>query len=95
MELEMLKTYIETNLARFFIWLFKSLADALIPFVLKKNDSFRLCVDYQGFNNLTIKNRYPLPFIEELINCLGCAKLQTQLDLTNIHHRIRTRKGDK
>ena len=55
-ELETLKTYIKTNLANGFIQASKSPAGALILFVSKPNGSLRLCVDYQGQNNLSIKN---------------------------------------
>ena len=94
-ELETLKTYIETNLASGFIRPSKSPAGAPILFVRKKDGSLRLCVDYRGLNNLTIKNRYPLPLIGESLDCLGCAKRFTQLDLTNAYHRMRIRKGDE
>ena len=73
-ELEMLKTYIEANLAIGFIRTSKSLAGALILFVRKKDCSLRLCVDYRGLNNLTIKNHYPLLLIGESLDCLGRAK---------------------
>ena len=73
-ELKMLKTYIEANLASGFIRLSKSSTNTLILFVQKKNSSFRLCINYQGLNNLTIKNDYSLLFIDELLNCLDCAK---------------------
>ena len=73
-ELETLKTYIEANLASGFIRPSKSLAGAPILFVQKKDGSFCLCVDYQGLNNLTIKNCYSLPLIGELLDCLGRAK---------------------
>lgn len=56
-ELETLKTYIKTNLAKGFIRLFKSPAETPILFSWKSDGSFRLYVDYWGFNNLTIKNR--------------------------------------
>ena len=62
-ELETFKTYIETNLANNFICLSKSLAGAPIQFDRKPNRSFRLCVDYWGFNNISMKNQYPLPLI--------------------------------
>ena len=55
-ELETLKTYIETNLANGFIRPSKSPAGALILFNQKPDGSFRLCVDYWGLNNITIKN---------------------------------------
>ena len=72
-ELETLKTYIETHLKTGFIWLFKSPAGALILFDKKPDGSFWLCVDYQDLNNLTIKNRYLLPFIGEALDWLGRA----------------------
>ena len=55
-ELKTLKTYIETNLANGFIRSFKFPAGASILFDQKPNRSLRFCVDYWGFNNLTIKN---------------------------------------
>ena len=73
-ELEILKTYIKTNLTNSFIWPSKSLARASILFERKPNKSFRLCVDYWGINNLTIKNRYPLPLIDESLDQPGQAK---------------------
>ena len=55
-ELKTLKTYMETNLANGFIKFSKLLTGASILFICKKDGSLRLCVNYQGFNNLTIKN---------------------------------------
>ena len=62
-ELETLKTYIETNLANGFIRASKSPAGAPILFVRKPNGSLHLCINYRGLNNLMIKNRYLLPLI--------------------------------
>ena len=73
-ELETLKTYIKTHLKTVFIWPFKSPAGAPILFDKKPNNSFWLCVDYQGLNNLTIKYQYPLPLIGEALDQLGKAK---------------------
>jgi hypothetical protein len=67
-ELIVLKEFLEENLAKGFIREFKSLAGALILFVLKKDGSLRLCVNYQGLNAITIKNRYSLSFISEIID---------------------------
>ena len=94
-ELETLKTYIEINLANGFIRPFKSPARASILFNRKPDGSLRLCVDYQGLNNLTIKNRYPLPLIGESLDQLGRAKQFTQLDLTNAYYRMRICEGDE
>ena len=94
-ELETLKAYIETNLANGFIRPSKSPAGAPILFDRKSDGSLRLCVDYRGLNNLTIKNRYPLPLIGESLDRLGRAKRFTQLDLTSAYHRMRIREGDE
>ena len=67
-ELETLKTYIETNLANGFIRPSKSPVRAPILFDRKPDESLRLCVDYRGLNNITIKNRYLLPLIGESLD---------------------------
>ena len=94
-ELETLKTYIETHLKTGFIRPSKSPAGAFIFFDKKSDSSFRLCVDYRGLNNLTIKNQYPLPLIDESLDRLGQAKRFTQLDLTSVYHRMRIKEDDK
>ena len=73
-ELETLKAYIETNLAKRFIRPSKSPAGDLILFDRKSDGFLRLCVDYRGLNNLTIKNRYSLLLIGELLDRLERAK---------------------
>ena len=73
-KLKTLKTYIKINLANCFIWSLKSPANAPIFFVQNQNSSFRLCVDYWGLTNLTIKNQYPLPLINKSLDQLGQAK---------------------
>ena len=70
-ELETLKTYIEINLANGFIRPSKSLARAPIFFDKKSDGSLQLCVNYQGLNNLTIKNQYLLPLVGEFLDQLG------------------------
>ena len=69
-ELETLKMYIEAKLASGFIRSSKFPAGALILFVRKKDGSLHLCVDYRRLNNLTMKNRYPLPLIGKSLDCL-------------------------
>lgn len=64
-ELETLKTYIDTNLASGLIRPPKPHGGAPILFVRKTDEILRLCIDYRGLDNLTIKNRYPLPLIGE------------------------------
>ena len=70
-KLETLKIYIETHLKTGFIWPYESLTSAPILFDKMSDSSLRLYVDYQGFNNLTVKNRYPLPLIGESLDRLG------------------------
>ena len=94
-ELETLKTYIETNLANGFIWHSKSPVGALIFFDRKPSRNLRFCVDYWGFNNITIKNQCLLPLIGESLDWLGWAKRFTQLDLINAYHWMKICEGDK
>ena len=95
MELDTLKAYIETNLANEFIKPSKLPAGAPILFDQKSDSSLRLCVNYRGLNNLTIKNQYLLPLIGELLDRLGRAKQFTQLNLTSAYHRMRIRERDE
>ena len=76
-ELKTLKTYIETNLANGFIRPSKSFVGALILFIHKKDGSLQLYVNYQDFNNLIIKNRYPLLLLGESLDRLGHVKCFT------------------
>ena len=67
-ELETLKTYIKTNLINRFIWSSKSPIRVSIFFIRKSDGNLRLYVDYRYLNNLTIKNRYLLLLISELLD---------------------------
>lgn len=94
-ELESLRTYIDEALAKGWIQPSESPAGAPILFVPKKDGSLRLCVDYRGLNKVTIKNRYPLPLISEILDRLSGAKFFTKLDLRDAYHRIRIARGDR
>ncbi len=94
-ELEILKTYIETHLKTGFIQPSKSPAGAPILFDKKPDGSLYLCVDYRGLNNLIIKNQYLFPLIGKALDWLGQTKRFTQLDLTSAYHQMRIREGDK
>ena len=95
MELETLKTYIETNLANGFIRPFKLLTSTPILFDRKSDGFLPLSVNYQGFNNFTIKNRYPLSLIEESLDRLERARWFISLDFTSVYHQRKIRKGDE
>ena len=94
-ELETLKTYIETHLKTGFIQSFKSPAGAPILFNKKPDSSLWLCVNYQGLNNLIIKNWYPLPLIGEALDRLDRAKRFTQLDLTSAYQQMWIKEGNE
>lgn len=94
-ELKTLKAYIETNLINGFIKLFKSPTNAFIFFNLKFNRFLQLFVNYQGLNNILIKNWYLLFLIKELLNRLSRARQFSQLKFTSIYYQIRISKGDK
>ena len=67
---------------------------APILFVKKKEGTLRMCVDYRALNKITIKNCYPLPRIEELLDRLQGAKYFSKIDLRSDYHQIRVADSD-
>ncbi|SPC67464.1 uncharacterized protein UHOD_11753 [Ustilago sp. UG-2017b] len=94
-ELKTLRGYLEENLAKGFVSPSDSPAASPILFVKKKDGSLRLCVDYRGLNQITIRNRYPLPLIDELLDRLHEARFFTHIDLYGAYNLLRMAKGDK
>ena len=94
-ELRVLRKYLDEMLADGKIVRSTSPAAAPILFVPKPDGTLRLCIDYRGLNKITIKNRYPLPLMNELRDRLGKAKFFTKLDLKNGFYLLRIAKGDE
>ncbi len=65
-----------------------------IIFVRKKDGTTRMCIDYRALNNITIKNRYPLPHTDDLMSRLVHAKYLTKLDSRSGYHQIRMADSD-
>ncbi|GJV06106.1 putative reverse transcriptase domain-containing protein [Tanacetum coccineum] len=67
---------------------------APILFVKKKDGSFRMCIDYRELNKLTIKNRYPLPRIDDLFDQLQGSQYFSKIDLRSGYHQLRVHEDD-
>ena len=62
---------------------------APVLFVRKKDGSLRLCIDYRMLNQITVKNKYPLPRIEDLFDQLQSASVFSKIDLRSVNHQLR------
>ena len=94
-EQEALKEFIEENLESGRIRPSKSPMASPFFFIKKEDGSLRAIQDYRKLNEGTIKNKYPLPLINELIDKVKNAKYITKLDVRWGYYNIRLRKGGK
>jgi len=94
-KLKKVKKWIDENLSKSFIHASSSSAASPILFVKEKDGSTRLCVDYHALNDITVKDRTPLPGIEETLNQIHGCKYFTQLDLRACFNQIRIKEGDE
>ncbi|GJV52494.1 putative reverse transcriptase domain-containing protein [Tanacetum coccineum] len=67
---------------------------APVLFVKKKDGSFRMCINYRELNKLTVKNRYPLPRIDDLFDQLQGSSVYSNIDLRSGYHQLRVREED-
>jgi hypothetical protein len=65
-----------------------------VLFVQKKDGSQRMCVDYRSLNDVTIKNKYPLPHIDDLFDQMRGARVFSKIDLRSIYHQMKIRPSD-
>jgi hypothetical protein len=93
-DLAELKKQIEELLSKGFIHPSSSPWGAPTLFVDKKDGSRRLCIDYRSLNDVTIKNKYPLPRIEDLFDQMRGAKVFSKIDLRSSYHQLKIRVED-
>jgi hypothetical protein len=89
LELAELKEHIKELLEKGFIHPSSSPWGAPVIFVPKKDGTQRLCVDYRSLNEVTIKNKYPLPRIDDLFNQLCGVVMFSKIDLRSGYHQLK------
>jgi hypothetical protein len=67
---------------------------APVLFVKNKDETLRLCIDYRQLKKMTVKNKYPLPRINDLFNQVGGTKIFSKLDLRSGYHQVRIKYDD-
>ena len=93
-EMQELSSQLQELLGKGFIRPSSSPWGAPILFVKKKDGSHRMCIDYRELNKLTVKNRYPLPRIDDLFDQLQGASWFSKIDLRSGYHQMRVREED-
>ncbi|GJX82432.1 putative reverse transcriptase domain-containing protein [Tanacetum coccineum] len=84
-----------SNRFGFIMTQFPHLGELLSCFVKKiRRESFRMCIDYRELNKLTVKNRYPLPRIDDLFDQLQGSSVYSKIDLRSGYHQLRVREED-
>ncbi|KAK8980910.1 hypothetical protein V6N11_048039 [Hibiscus sabdariffa] len=93
-ELKELKTQLQELLDRGFIRPSTSPWGAPVLFVKKKDESLRMCIDYRQLNKMTVKNKYPLPRIDDLFDQLRGATVFSKIDLRSGYYQLKVREQD-
>lgn len=94
-EQEELERFLEENLRKGYIVPSKSPMASPVFFVKKKDGKLRLIQDYRKLNDITVKNRYPLPLASDIVNRLRQAKYFTKFDVRWGYHNVRIKEGDE
>ncbi|KAE8852541.1 hypothetical protein PTNB29_10442 [Pyrenophora teres f. teres] len=92
-ELLVVRKWLDDNLGKGFICESRSRSAAPLLLAAKPGGGVRICQDYRGLNNVTIKNRYPLPLIRETLDALCDAKVYTKLDIIAAFNKLRIAEG--
>ena len=94
MQSEEIKKQIHDLVGRGFIKPSTSTCGSPIVLVPKKDGSWRMCIEYQALNNITVKNMYPLPRIDDILNQLKHEVYFCKLDLRSGYHQVRMYEDD-
>src|SRR5262249_15222688 len=93
-ELNELKVQLQNLMDKGFIRPSSSPWGAPVLFVRKKDSTLRMCIDYKQLNRVTVKNKYPLPRIDDLFDQLQGASHFSTIDLRSGYHQLRIKKED-
>ncbi len=94
-ELMTLRQYLNDVLTKEWIKHFVNSTNAFILFILKKNNSLHLCMNYWDLNKITVKNHYSLSLISETLNKLNQVKQFIKLNLKNVYHHLKIQREDE
>ncbi|KAI0992789.1 hypothetical protein K3495_g15396, partial [Podosphaera aphanis] len=94
-ELKVIKRWLDDQLGKG--WIRPSTSPAASPLLIAKKPGggIRICHDFRGINNLTLRNRYPLPLIKETLDLVCNAKIFTKVDVISAFNRIRIKEGQE
>lgn len=94
-ELTALREWLSEELRKGFIRPSSSPVASPVLFVKKPGGGLRFCVDYRALNNITVKDRYPLPLVKETLNNLAGMRYFSKIDIVSAFNNLRIRKGEE